>query len=221
MTPTATPEADPAAPGTRRLSWFHLAAVVVALAATVMVLARARPSSDGPEQAEPTTTQATPVEVTSDAPTYATLEELIAASDLVVRGTVSDVQEGRWFGDGSSGSRIRSRMVTLDVESTLVGDPSGAGSLLVEEEGWTEDGHPLVVDGAAPTAEGDEGIWFLVDPGDQTTGALIVVNAQGRYLVGPTDRLEGAAGDDPLVTALSSETIDELAARISRTAPPP
>lgn len=37
------------------------------------------------------------------------------------------------------------------------------GALLVEEEGWLADGKPLVVDGAAPSTQGDVGIWFLVE----------------------------------------------------------
>jgi hypothetical protein len=151
-----------------------------------------------------------------------TLDDLIAASDAVVRGTVRATERGRWFGDGASGPRIRSRLVTLDVDEVLAGQGVTAGStVLVEEEGWTEDGNPLVVDGAEPSRAGDEGIWFLVDPGDDTTDALIVVNAEGRYLVSPDGSVSGAASDDPLVADLSSGSIDDLAGRISRTPPRP
>ena len=71
----------------------------------------------------------------------------------------------------------------------------------------------MVVDGAAPSAVGDEGIWFLVDPGDDTTDALIVVNAQGRYLV-DGDHLTGAEGGDALVAVLTGGSLDGLADRI-------
>lgn len=219
MTPTATP--DP--PRGRRLWRWALPAVAVALA--VIAGAVVLGGSDGGDGSHPSTpTTALPadaVEVTSDAPAYGSLQELVDASDLIVRGRVADAERGRWFGDPGSTARIQSRLLTLDVEDVLHGSPRGeAGSVLVEEEGWTEDGHPLVIDGAEPSQEGDEGIWFLVDTGDETTGAWIVVNAQGRYLVGP-DGLEGATGGDPLVAELSGLSIDELEARISRTRPRP
>jgi len=196
------------------LAWALPAALVVV--AVVGAFALARDPAEPPPA--PTTTTAPvpePVAVDSDAPAYASLDELVAASDLIVRGRVTDTERGRWFGDGSERARIQSRLVTLDVEDVLKGEaPDGAtGTLLVEEEGWLEDGSPLVVDGAAPSTKGDEGIWFLVDPGDDTTDALIIVNAQGRYLVDGA-HLEGASGADPLVAELSALSEDELAARI-------
>jgi len=206
-------------PRRRHLAWGIPALLVVVAVIGAVVLTR------DPVEAPPAPTTTTapapdPVAVDSDAPAFASLDELVAASDLIVRGRVTDTERGRWFGDGSERARIQSRLVTLEVEDVLRGDAPAGGSLLLQEEGWLEDGSPLVVDGAAPSAKGDEGIWFLVDPGDDTTDALILVNAEGRYLVdGP--RLEGASGDDPLVAELSALTGDELAARISRTRPGP
>jgi hypothetical protein len=201
---------------------MHLAVLVVAIVTAGIVIAVATSDDEGGRAAPPPTTEPAPVEVTSDAPRLGSLDELVAASDVVVRGTVRSTERGRWFGDGSGGPRIRSRLVTLDVDHLLAGEGVEPGStVLVEEEGWTEDGEPLVVDGAAPSEAGDEGIWFLVDPGDATTGALIVVGAEGRYLTGPDGRAVGAEGDDPLVADLSSGSIDDLAGRISRTPPRP
>ena len=198
-------------------------AVVVALVAGLVYAAQA--GDDGPaSQASPTTTLAPDaVEVTSDAPAYASLQELVDASDLIVRGRITGAERGRWFGNPGAG-RIQSRLLTLDVEDVLAGKPKGElSSLLVEEEGWTSDGEPLVIDGAVPSQEGDEGIWFLVDAGDETTGSWIVVNSQGRYLVDPdgTTGLVGAKGDDPLVAQLSALSLPELEAKISRTRPRP
>lgn len=192
-------------------------AALVVVAVVVAVLMVGGSDSESPPPATTTTVPGLdPVEVSSDAPRFTSLAELIAASDLIVRGRVTDTEPGRTFGDGTSSARITSRLVTLDVAEVLRGDvPDGdLGTLLLEEEGWTAEGAPLVVDGAAPSAEGDEGIWFLVDPGDATTDSLIVVNAQGRYLVDGA-RLSGAAGDDPLVAELSAGSSDELAAKIS------
>lgn len=205
------------APRRSPLTWaVPLALVAVAGVVALTVVARGRGEVPA---AAPTTTAAPelePVAVTSDAPRFTSVDQLVAASDLIVRARVRDAQPGRWFGDGSASARIRSRLVTLDVEEVLRGEvpPGELGTLLVEEEGWSSDGAPLVVDGAAPSIEGDEGVWFLVDPGDDTTDALIVVNAQGRYLV-DGDRLTGAAGDDPLVAELSASSITELEERIS------
>jgi hypothetical protein len=192
----------------------------VAIIAGVVTLTGS--GSDGGSTATPTTAVATDaVEVTSDAPAYASLQELVDASDLIVRGRITAAERGRWFGEPGEG-RIESRLLTLDVEDVLRGSPKGeVSSLLVEEEGWTEDGRPLVIDGAVPSQKGDEGIWFLTDTGDETTGSWIVVNAQGRYLVGSDGRLEGAKGADPLVEDLTSGSLDELEARISRTRPRP
>ncbi len=205
------------APGERRRSpvtWLVPLVLVVVAAVGAVVLTR-DPKQDPPAASTTTAPLLDPVAVDSDAPAYASLDELIAASDLIVRGRVTDTERGRWFGDGTSSARIQSRLVTLDVEEVLRGDaPDGElGTVLVEEEGWTADGAPLVVDGAAPSATGDEGIWFLVDPGDDTTDSLILVNAQGRYLV-DGDHLTGAEGDDPLVADLSSLSEDELVAAI-------
>lgn len=218
MTPTATPEP---APTPRAWRWAIPAlAVAVAVIAGAVTLARSSDDERSAPASPTTTVPADAVEVTSDAPVFSTLQELVDASDLIVRGRITDAERGRWFGEPGAG-RIESRLLTLDVEEVLAGSPEGeTSSLLVEEEGWTEDGHPLVIDGAVPSQEGDEGIWFLVDTGDRTTGAWIVVNAQGRYLVGE-DGLEGARGKDPLVAELTSGTLDQLEAQISRTRPHP
>lgn len=194
------------------LAWAIPVVLVVVAVIGTFVLAR-DPAEPPPAPTATTAPAPDPVAVDSDAPSFASLDELLAASDVVVRGRVTDAERGRWFGDGSDGARIQSRLVTLDVEDVLKGDAPADGSLLLEEEGWLEDGSPLVVDGASPSAKGDEGIWFLVDPGDDTTDALITVNAQGRYLVDGS-HLSGAAGDDRLIVELSALSEDELAARI-------
>ena len=153
------------------------------------------------------------VAISSDATPAATLEDLLAAADVVVRGEVVATERGRWFG-GAGSARLQSRFVTLRVDDVLAGDDPGAPSVLLEEEGWLEDGSPVVVDGAAPSRVGDAGIWFLADGGDAEVGALVVVGAQGRYLDDGDGGLVGAAGGDPLVVDLASGSPDALADRI-------
>jgi len=95
----------------------------------------------------------------------------------------------------------------------LRGSVSVGATLLVEEEGWSADGAPLVVDGLHPSAVDDDAIWFLVDVGAADVPVLVVVSAQGRYVV-HGDALTGAAGDDPLIAELSALGAGGLAAAV-------
>ena len=183
-------------PGAR---WLPALAVVVALAVGGGVWLAGR---DGP--APPRAEDLPPVQVTSDAPRRATLDELAAAADLVVRAQVVGTARGRVFGDPGATSAIESRVVTLQVTRVLRGTGGEPGGrLLVEEEGWTLDGAPLIVDGLAPSTVGDDAIWFLASVGADEDARYVVVSAEGRYLV-DGDALEGAAGDDPLIAELEA-----------------
>lgn len=188
---------------------------VVGLIAVGAVVAAATRGGDGTGDAGPAPAASDPdaVAIASDAPRLGTLAELTAAADVVVRGEVVATERGRWFGAGEGGStRLQSRFVTLRVDEVLAGDPPAAGTVLVEEEGWLDDGAPVVVDGAAPSRTGDRGVWFLVDGGDPEVGAYVVVGAQGRYLQGDGGETIGADGDDPLVAELTRRGLDDLAA---------
>lgn len=217
---------------TRRRRWpvvaLPILAVVVAVAVGVATLGAEPDRAGGRDggSSAVTTTPPDAVAVTSDAIRVGTLDELLDTADLVVRGEVVATERGRWFGDGTGGPRIQSRLVTLRVGEVLAGVAPAAPSLLVEEEGWTEDGAPLVVDGLAPSREGDVGTWFLLDGGDPELGAYVVVSAQGRYLEDGDGTLRGADLDDDLVADLAGRTPDELAEAVraadrGRTGPPP
>jgi hypothetical protein len=194
-----------------------IVAAVVAVVAGLVVAGGDDAGAPAPAPAAEAEASAEPVAVASNAPRAATLEELVAASDVVVRGRVAETRRGRRFGE-PGGRTIVSRLVTLRVDAVLAGARPSAGAVLVEEEGWLDDGSPLVVDGLSPTEEGDSGIWFLSAGGDPDVPAYVVVGPQGRYL---TDggRLAGAAGDDPLVSELSALGPDGLAEAVQRSAP--
>jgi hypothetical protein len=194
-----------------RLRWAGPLAVV-ALAAGAAVVTSQRSDDDGASAPAPAEEPADLVEVTSDASRYATLDELVAAADLVVRGEVASTERGRTFGQ-PGGTTIVSRFVTLQVDEVLAGTAPRAGSVLVEEEGWLDDGRALVVDGAGPTRTGDAGFWFLVEVDDPDLPVFTTVGAAGRYLV-EDGRLAGADNDDPLVADLETETPDALASAI-------
>jgi hypothetical protein len=156
------------------------------------------------------------VEVTSDAPRYPSLDELVAAADLVVRGEVASTERGRTFGQ-PGGSTIVSRLATLRIDEVLAGTAPRADTVLVEEEGWLDDGRALVVDGAGPTRVGDAGFWFLVEVDDPDLPVYTTVGAAGRYLVTADDgRLQGADDDDPLVAEIEAVGADDLAATLRR-----
>ena len=200
-----------------RLRWAGpLAAVALAVGAAVATGQRgddgaAKPGGDEPSPAEEL------VEVSSDAPRHTTLDELVAAADLVVRGEVESTERGRPFGQ-PGGATIVSRLVTLRVDEVLAGTSPRAGTVLVEEEGWLDDGRALVVDGAGPTRTGDAGIWFLVEVDDPDLPVYTTIGAEGRYLTTPgdddADRLVGADNDDPLIADLAARSPESLAAAI-------
>src|SRR5687768_578848 len=103
-------------------------ALAVTVAAGTAIALGATSGDDDP--AAPTTTAApAPVEVTSDAPRHATLEDLVAAADLVVRARVTQTERGRVFGDPAEGSAIESRLVRVEVTATFHGAAPGPGLL--------------------------------------------------------------------------------------------
>jgi hypothetical protein len=159
------------------------------------------------------TSEPDPVEVSSNPVLLTSLVELVEVADVVVRAEVAATERGRLFGQ-PGGASIQSRLVTLEVREVVAGDASVGEALLVEEEGWLDDGTPLVVDGVAPSAVGDDGVWFLQQVGDPDVPRWVTVSAQGRYLV-DGDGLRGPAGDDPLVMDLASGALDALRAQIA------
>jgi hypothetical protein len=183
-------------PPRRWARWGPIAAVLLALAGGLLVWELGDDHGDAGRDLPP-------VEITSDAPHRATLAELAAASDLVVRAEVVATDRGRLFGDAGANA-IESRVVTLSVTRVLRGAAApGSGTVLVEEEGWTADGAPLIVDGLGPSEVSDDAVWFLTRVGSEEELRYVVVSAEGRYRV-DGDRLRGAAGDDPLVAELAA-----------------
>jgi hypothetical protein len=163
---------------------------------------------------EPRPRQLDAVDVTSSTRhAFASLEDLVAVSDLVVSAEVIAAEPGRVFaGNGSEPSAtngaVRSRVLTLHVDGVLhqaLGGaaPSPDAILLVEEEGWLLDDSPITVDGVAPSEVGDSGIWFLIATADPELPGFVVVNSQGRYLsIG--ERVDGGDRSDPLVRELEA-----------------
>ena len=154
------------------------------------------------------------IEVTSSAGDFATADELVAGSDLVVAATVVDVSDGRLISaPGDPAAALRTRLLVLDVSDVLAGSVNG--DVIVEEPATLGDGTPVIVDGMRPLDPGDEAVWFLVAGDVESMPYYAVVNRQGRYVV-TGDELRPAA-DDALSTELArlgigglTERVDEL-----------
>ena len=142
-----------------------------------------------------------PVAVESSAPIFRSLDELVAASDLVVLATVAGVDDGRSItapDDPNAG--IRTRLVELGIRDTFAGESSGA--VVVEEASAFADGEPIVVDGMTELGVGDVAIWFLVAGGGEAMPYYAAVNGQARFVV-VGETLE-ASRDDELSGALAA-----------------
>jgi hypothetical protein len=119
------------------------------------------------------------VRLESNAPVFATPDELVAASDLVVEATVTDVADGRTVTAADAPTTgIRTRLYELTVNRTLFGE--APTPLVVEEPAALLDGTPVVVDGMKPLREGDRAVWYLVAGTGPAQPYYAVVNAQGR-----------------------------------------
>ncbi|CAN5695391.1 hypothetical protein BH10ACT3_BH10ACT3_13630 [soil metagenome] len=179
--------------------------------------------SSGSDNGSDGATQPDPVVIEADSVyDFDTMDELIAASDLIVRARVVDTAKGDVIGaDGAdpASAAIVVRDVTLRVDEVFAAaTAAGAGPavadgdrIVVAEEGWLASGEPLIIDGLGPSAEGDDAIWFLqaVPAAGPDEPGYIVINSQGRYLIDDDD-LRGADGDDLLVKKVESLGADGL-----------
>jgi hypothetical protein len=146
-------------------------------------------------------------------PHFSTLAELVAGSDLIVTGRVEATARGRLVGDPNEGG-VLSRLVTVRIDDVLKGAAGERlATVVVEEEGWLADGTPIAVNGLAPSAEKDTGVWFLdrIDAGDGPT--YVVVNEQGRY-VDRDGRTVGADTNDALVTTIERRPLPATVAAV-------
>jgi hypothetical protein len=153
--------------------------------------------------------------------TFATLDEMVAASDVVVIGTVAATERGRLVGDPTNGGVI-SRVVTVSVDELIIdrgesSDGGGADAVRIEEEGWLVDGRPVVVNGMAPTAVGERAVWFLDRLDGEPVSTYLVINSQGRF-VAEQSGTRGGDQRDALVRQLQQYPIDDIVNLVKSTA---
>ena len=132
-----------------------------------------------------------PVSIEATGPRFATLDEIVAASDVIVQATVTAVDTGRSITDPADPTAgIRTQRAAVDVESVLVGDQNGP--LVVEQEAELLDGTAVTVNGVEPLAVGDSGLLFLIRGDSDEFPYTALVNEQGWLpvvdgVISPTD----------------------------------
>lgn len=174
--------------------WIPAAAIIIgALAAGFLLLG----DEDDPD----------PVAIASSAETFQSLDELVAASDIVVVATVTGIESGRTITSPSDpGAGIRTRLVGLQITQPLRGEPPA--HLVVEEAASFTDDTPIAVDGMDELPKGQQAVWFLVTGGNDDMPYFATVNGQARYHV-LGDTLD-PAGHDALSRELAALGADEL-----------
>lgn len=154
-----------------------------------------------------------PIDVTSSSPTFNTLEDLVAASDLVVVGVVEDAAVGRAISDPTDPTAgIRTTLYTLQVEDSLVGGP--VERLVVEHETALLDGTPITIDGIQPPQVGERGLLFLIAGTTEDFPHYALIGPQGRYPI--NDSTIRSISDDPLSETLDTTTLEEVTRSIRR-----
>lgn len=118
-----------------------------------------------------------PIDLVATEAEFASIVELAAASDLIVRGEVVGESAGRTLTDPAQpDAGIVTGLAQLRVVEAVGDVPD---DIVVEQEVALLDGTSVTVNGAAPLAVGDDGIAFLVDGAraDQPFSALISTQA--------------------------------------------
>lgn len=125
------------------------------------------------------------------------LPQMVATSDLVIRGTVQRIEPGRILGDGDAAIQVA--QVTLSVGRILFGET--ATSIVMLEEYGLERGHPSL--------RGDVGVYFLHRKTD-APDFYRLVNSQGRFLEDGTGGLVAIDDGAAWVRALEGRSLSQL-----------
>jgi hypothetical protein len=203
--------------GLRRLRGYGTVLIGILVVAAALAIGRWRAGAHD-TSVRPVRVESTPIE------TFDSLLTMGQQSDLVIEGTVLAVERGRLVGD-PSGTAIVSRLVTVRIEHVFAGSDAGRNRpgavLIVEEEGWLDDGTPLLVDEVDPSTVGLRALWFLTDIDVDETPTYVVISSQGRFdrVGNATDSVDGGLDDDPLVAFVETLSYAELVDTMHTLAP--
>ena len=162
--------ADEPGEASRRWSWATVVPVILVIAVAAAALWWWRGTTvDQP---------LTPVSIEASGAQFTTIDEMVAASDLVVRGVIVDVDDGRSITDPANPTvGIRTQLAAVDVDTVFVGDVTGP--LVVEQEATLLDGTPVRINGAVALTVGEAGYLFLVRGDSDEFPYTAIVNEQG------------------------------------------
>lgn len=199
-------EADAPGGSSQRWSWATIAPVilVVGVAAAALWWWRGSTADRPPE----------PVSIEATGAQFTTLDQMVAASDLVVRGQIVDVEDGRSITDPANPAvGIRTQLAAVEVVEVLAGgDP---GPLVVEQEAALLDGTPVRINGVDPLAVGEFGYLFLVRGDSDEFPYTAIVNEQGWVPV-VDGLLEPVDPVDAVWSGLAGRPVAEIDARLRR-----
>jgi hypothetical protein len=157
---------------------------------------------------------AEPVAISATGPVAASLDDLVAMSDVVVEARVVAVDEGRSITDPADPTAgIRTQLAELELAVVYAGDAVAGESLVVEQESALIDGTPVVVNGLAPLGIDDTGFFFLVSGDDSEFPYHALVGDQG-WLPLVADTVRGRSDRDPIGEEWDGRPRAELAATL-------
>lgn len=156
-------------------------------------------------------------DITATVARFETLEELVAAADVVVEGTVTAVDEGRTISDPTDpATGIVTQLAQLEVDGTFHGQ--APATLLVEQEAALLDGTPITVNGVAPLEVGDRAVFVLVAGTSEEFPYTALVSEQGLFHLdgdpetGNDETVRAADADGPIGERYDGAPADVLRA---------
>ena len=151
-------------------------------------------------------------ELLVSSPVFSSTRSMVVESDLVVRGTVTDVAPGREV--GARQEKVQYRDVTITVSKILFSRRGAPTTAVVQETGWVNGKSAQNVD--LPWSEvGDEGYFFLQA---DVPGKFGYLGPQARVLIKGSSLVPG--GDEGLkaVQEVRAKSAGEYATDIAETA---
>ena len=156
-----------------------------------------------------------PISSLAEEDMYSTLEELAAASAMVVEGTITGTRRGVFVGERPG--QMQTMEVLVRVSTTLKG--SQPESLSFHEEGWDSAGRARNTPGVARSQAGQTGIFFLLSGPHPESGTTVhgLVNSQSRFFQDGESVRAGNQNDD-FSKSQEKKTWDEFREDVRRAA---
>jgi hypothetical protein len=125
-----------------------------------------------------------PVDIRAESIRYEAIADLVAASDVIIEGTVVAVGEGRAITDPENPrSGIRTQLAEVEVQRSASADGDAPALVIVEQEARLLDGAPITVNGVAPLELGHHVVLLLISGDSEEFPYTTPVNEQGVFQV--------------------------------------